>query len=108
MNNILRSALVNSSITTIYIIAISIFIYWGGNNQIGKLDNNFFLIPIAFLMLFVFSAAITSYFVFGRSLLIYLDGRKKEAISIISYTLCILFIYTLIALIVLIVNSKFF
>jgi hypothetical protein len=105
MNNIVKTALTNSSITALYIVAVSFFLYWGGSNKIGKLDNNFFLIPIAFLMLFVFSAAFTSYFVFGKSALMYLDGKKKEAISIITYTLGFLFIYTLIALSILILSS---
>ncbi len=46
--------------------------------------------PIIMLMLFVLSAAITSSLVFGRPLLWYLDGKKKEAVLLLCYTLLVL------------------
>lgn len=104
MNKVVKDALINSSVTALYIVAVASFMYWGGSHKIGQ--NNSFLVPISFLMLFVFSAAFTSFFVFGRSALMYIDGKKKEALSIITYTLLFLFIYTVIALVLLITFSS--
>lgn len=46
------------------------------------------------LLLFVFSAALTSMLIFGRPVLWYLDGKKKEAISLLTHTLVIFLIIT--------------
>jgi len=108
MSKEIKSALINSSVTALYIVVISLLLFWAGSNKIGQLKNNFFLIPITFLMLFVFSAAFTGYFIFGKSILMYLDGKKKEAVSVITYTLVFLFIYTLLALSILVINSGIF
>jgi len=43
--------------------------------------------PIAFLLLFVISAAITGTLVLGRPILAYLDGRKSDAIALFLATL---------------------
>src|SRR4051812_43713197 len=104
MNKVMRDALLNASATALYIIAIGTFMNWVSKNLSHKPDT--FLDPIVVLMLFVFSAAFTSYFVFGRGVLMYLDGKKKEAISLVTYTMIFLFCYTLLALVVLLVVSR--
>jgi hypothetical protein len=71
-----------------------------GNGFLGK--NNTILIPIAMLMLFVFSAAFTGILILGRPVMWYLDGKKKEAIYLLFYTLLVFFVVTLIAFLLLI------
>src|SRR4051794_36507884 len=44
------------------------------------------LAPILFLTLFVTSAAIVGALVLGRPIMMYLDGLKKEAVKMFSYT----------------------
>jgi len=46
-----------------------------------------FLQPVAFLLLFVTSAAITGFLVLGKSITLYLDNLKKEAIELFGYTI---------------------
>ena len=53
-------------------------------------------IPISMLMLFVFSAGFTGFLVFGRPIMWYLDGKKKEATSLLFYTLGILLLLTIV------------
>ena len=106
MNQVIKTALINSSATALYVVAVSLFLNWGGTQKIGQVKGNFFLVPISFLMLFVFSAAFTGYFVFGKSILMYIDGKKKEAISVVTYTLIFLFSYTVLAISILILNSQ--
>lgn len=53
------------------------------------------VIPVFMMLLLVISATITGLLVFGRPVLLYLDGRKKEALHFFFATLgwlvCILF-----------------
>jgi len=100
VSKIQKMALINSGITALYIVAIATFMNWVSKTMSHKPDN--FLDPIALLMLFVFSAAFTSFFMFGRPALMYLDGKKKEAISLVIYTFGFFFAYTVVALILLI------
>jgi len=56
--------------------------------------------PIIGLTLFVLSAAVTGALVLGRPILLYLDGKKAEAVRFFGYTLGWLFVF-LMALLVL-------
>ena len=82
--------------------AILVFLYVSGvawilshGKQIfGEVDNTFW-IPVAFLTTFVLSAAITGSLVLGRPILLYWDGKKKEALAFFAYTIAWLFIILL-------------
>ncbi len=62
--------------------------------------------PVAVLMLFVLSAAITASLVLGRPLLMFLDGKKKEALQFFGYTVGWLFVVTILVFVVLAVTAK--
>lgn len=100
MDKITKSALINSLATVAYIIAVALFMNWGSSIKIGRVNT--FLAPIALLLLFVTSAAICGYLVFGKPAQLYIDGKKKEALSLISQTLISLSVFTLTALILLV------
>ena len=85
--------------TIIYIILVGSLIF---SFQIFAPQKDIIIIPIAMLLLFVCSAAITGFLVFGKPVMLYIDGKKKEAISLLSYTIGILFLITLISFIFLI------
>jgi hypothetical protein len=95
-----KKAFINSFLTSLYIVAIGLFFYYGSLIKIGRVNT--FLAPITMLFLFVFSAAITSFLLVGKPMQMYIDGKKKEALSLITYTLGFFFIFTLIALLLLI------
>ncbi|PIR12782.1 hypothetical protein COV49_04245 [Candidatus Falkowbacteria bacterium CG11_big_fil_rev_8_21_14_0_20_39_10] len=42
--------------------------------------------PVLFLLLFVFSALVTSLLVLGRPIWLYLQGEKKDAVGLLFYT----------------------
>ena len=65
-----------------------------GEELFGKMDN--FWGPVAFLMLFVFSALITASLVLGRPIYFYLDGKREKAIKLFFYNIGWLFIITII------------
>lgn len=85
---IIKTALLNAFATALYIAILVSLIFYGPKffGWTDKADTPIF-IPIAMLCLFVFSAALTSSLVFGRPVLWYLDGKKKEALSLLAYTL---------------------
>ena len=100
MNKIIKNALIDTIGTTAYIILVVSFIF---SLQVLAPNEDIIIIPIAMLLLFVFSAALTGTLVFGKPVMWYLDGKKKEAISLISYTLGFLFIIIIIVFALLVI-----
>ena len=99
MNKVIKSALIDSFGTTAYIILVISFIF---SLRFLAPKEDTIIIPIAMLLLFVFSAALTGTLVFGKPILWYIDGKKKEAISLVGYTLGFLFIITILVFMILI------
>ena len=97
MKPIIKIALLNAALTTLYITAIATFLFYAPT-FFGPERSDTVLVPIVMLSLFVFSAAITGALIFGRPALWYIDGKKKEAVSLLAHTLGIFFIITLIAI----------
>ncbi len=93
MKNIKKTALVNAFVTALYIVVIASIMFYAPKFESS--DSPSVLIPISILMLFVFSAAFTGFFVFGRPALWYLDGNKKDALSLLFWTMTIFFIVML-------------
>ena len=87
---ILEYAFVNALLTASYIALLMSFLFYVPKHFFPE-EPNTVLVPIMMLMLFVFSAAVTSGLVLGRPLLWYLDGKKKEAVSLFISTLGFLF-----------------
>ena len=94
MNTIIKAAGVNAVLTALYVSAISSFLFY-----IPKIFDNTkpdtVLAPIIMLSLLVFSASLVGALIFGKPILWYLDGKKKEAVSLLFYTLGIFFVITL-------------
>ncbi|MFA5993183.1 MAG: hypothetical protein WC796_05750 [Candidatus Pacearchaeota archaeon] len=95
MNKIIKRAFIDAIGTAAYVILIVSFIF-SLKIFFPKIEDTVF-IPIAMLLLFVCSAAITGFLVFGKPAMLYIDGKKKEAISLLGYTFGILILITLIA-----------
>ena len=68
----------------------------------GKIfeDDPSFWGPVAFLLLFVFSALVCGLLVFGRPIYLWLDNAKKEAVKMLLFTVANLFVILLVALLV--------
>lgn len=104
MEKIRKTAVVNALATALYVIAVACFMYFASNMKLGR--NNTVLVPITLLLLFVFSAALTGFLLFGKPILMYLDGKKKEAMSLLSYTLMTFSLVTFIFLALLLVLTR--
>ena len=97
MNKIilLKQALINSLGTLVYCGLIA-YLMINGEELFGKANSIFGV--VAFLMLFVLSAAIVGSLVLGRPIIYYLDGKKKESIFLLIYTIVVLFLFTAVIL----------
>lgn len=104
MNKIKLTALINAVATALYIISVGFFFYYGTLVKIGRVNT--ILAPITMLMLFVFSAALTGFLIFGKPALMYIDGKKKEALALLSYTLTFFSIITLAAITLLVTFTR--
>ena len=96
MNKITKQALLNSAGTVLYVIAVALFMYYGTLIKIGR--SNSILVPIALLLLFVLSASVTGYLMLSKPAQMYLDGKKKEALSLLTKTITFFGIFTIVAL----------
>ncbi len=104
-NTILKPAALNASGTALYVIFVSFFLFYAPQ-FFGENKEDTVFIPIAMLLLFVLSAAITGFLVIGRPVLWYLDGKKKEAVSLFMTTVGFLFVITLVAFLVMAVFGR--
>ena len=104
MSKIDKLALRNAVFTAVYIVAVACFMNYGSQLKLGRVNT--VLAPIALLMLFVTSAAITGYLIFGKPAQIYIDGKKKEAISLMTHTLVYFSAITCVAIVLLLIFTR--
>jgi len=100
MDKTIKYALIDSLGTATYVAVIASLIFFLGQGFLGGKDT--VLAPISMLMLFVFSAALTGSLVFGRPILWYLDGKKREALALLFSTLSLLSAVTVLAFLLLV------
>jgi hypothetical protein len=81
---IIKNALINSVLAIAYIAIVASAIF-NGEKLFGS-DKSVF-VPIMMLCLLVFSVALMGVLVFGRPVMWYLDGAKKEAVKLLLCTL---------------------
>lgn len=86
-----------------YISFVS-FLMFNVEKVFGEKEDTF-LAPVAFLLLFTLSAAIVGMLVFGRPVMLYLDGKKKEAMNFAGTTVGFLFIEAIFVFIILALAS---
>lgn len=79
-----------------YITLVGLFM-WNGNNLFGKLNS--FLGPVLILMLFSTSALICGLIVFYKPYKLFLEGKKKEAVTVVISTALWLFAVVILYLI---------
>lgn len=94
--NIAKIAFLHASATIIYIVVLVSLIAFTGSivdEKMGGEDT--ILAPIVMLSLLVISATITGFAVFGRPVMWYIDGKKKEAVVLLGWTLGFLICLTL-------------
>jgi len=80
-------------------LGVVIYVFWvviimnQGETLFGKMNDLWG--PIAFLLLFILSAAIVGLLVFGRPVYMFLNGQKTESVKLTLYTVGFLFAETI-------------
>lgn len=95
-SSIFKFATLNALGTALYVACVAVFMSHTSEIFNG-VEEKTALIPFAMLLLLVLSASVTGSLVLGRPILWYLDGKKKEAVTLFVATIGCLFVLTLIA-----------
>lgn len=93
-NKLFKIAALHSFGVVVYVFLVSLVLN-NGERIFGAEDNEL-ISPVIFLLLFVFSALLTSGLILGKPILLYLDGQKKESVKLLLATGTGLFIFLLI------------
>lgn len=101
MKKIVWRSFLNALGTIAYVSVIATLMQ-NGEKIFGEMDTT--TGPIAFLTMFVLSAAVTSGLVLGKPILLYLNNQKTEAIKMFIFTLC----WLALAVIILLLSSVLF
>ncbi len=84
-----------------YIFCIALFFNYGVKKAFAGVPD--FFGPIIMLLLLVLSAAVMAILIFGRPVLLYLDNQKKEALTMLFYTigcLAVIFLITVVSVLI--------
>ncbi len=100
-NNVVHS-LGHAVLVAVYVSLVA-FVMSHANTWFGQKDTAW--TPVAVLMMFVLSAAVTGGLVLGRPVLMYMDGKKQEALQFFGFTVMWLFVLTIIVFVVLAVSK---
>lgn len=106
MSNIVKKAVYDSLVAVAYIALVALFMTYAGD-IFGGDDSKTVLIPIMMMTLLVLSAAITGSLVFGRSVMWYLDNKKREALVLLGYKLVTLFVFFIIFAVIIFITNTF-
>lgn len=80
----------------IYISLVALLLF-SVEKLFGSKPDPAVIAPIAFLLLFVISAAISGALILGKPLMLYLDGKKKDALQLFGFTLAWLVLFLIVA-----------
>lgn len=83
--SLLLKTLRNTVAAAVYIFGVSQLMA-NGEKLFGSADNHSFA-PFAILLLFSLSAAIVGGLIFGQSVYLFLDNKKKESVTAIFYSI---------------------
>jgi hypothetical protein len=90
-----KNPILNALSATLYISLVATGIFYAGTFE-PVLDRFTILAPIAFLSLFVFSAAAMGYIFLYQPFQMFLEGQKKEAANLFLQTLAAFAVTTLV------------
>lgn len=90
-SSIVKYAVLNAAGTAIYVALVATF-FSNAPRLFRAVTEKTALIPMAMLLLFVLSASITGGLILGRPVLWYLEGKKKEAVTLFIATLGCVFL----------------
>ncbi len=93
-NDLIRRAALHAGATAIYVTLVAVFMSYVEKFFGGKPDT--FAAPLAMLLLFVTSAAITGSLVLGKPTMLFFEKKPAEAVQMFAYTIAFLALFTFI------------
>ncbi|MCL4366689.1 hypothetical protein M1563_00775 [Patescibacteria group bacterium] len=90
-----KNPLINAFAATLYIVIIASVMTWGGRSA-GP--DHSILAPIAVVSLFTLSAAVMGYLFLYQPGMLFIEGKKKEAVDLFLKTVVIFAGVTILAL----------
>lgn len=91
----MKKPIIHAAAAMGYIILLFLLLFFG----ISEPDTpDTVMMPIIMISLFVFSAAIMGYLFLAEPLMLYLDGKKTEAVQFFMYTVGSFGLFTLLAI----------
>lgn len=103
-SNLIIRGLLHALGVAVYIASVA-FLMTNVERIFGDVEPGI-LGPMSFLMLFVLSAAIVGLLVFGKPVMLYLDGMKQEAIQLVIYTVGWLALLTICSVIIMLIRLR--
>lgn len=95
-----QSAIFATSSAAYIGVVAAIMTFTGNNNAMTQYP---FLGIATFLLLFVISASVMGILIFGKPLMLFLENKKKDSLSLLFTTVGFLAVYLMLAAIVLVV-----
>jgi hypothetical protein len=99
---LVKHALLASLLASAYIACV-VTLLTNAERLFGIKEN--VLAPIGVLLLFVVSAAVMGLVIFGKPVMLYLDGSKKEGVHLLLYTVGFLILIAFLLFIALVLVS---
>ena len=90
----MKNPVLNALAAAVYIAVVATVMYYGPK-LMGPEPKETVLIPIAFLSLFVLSAAVMSYVFLYQPVLLYLEGQKQQAAELFLKTIGVFAVLTI-------------
>lgn len=84
-NELSKQGSLNAVAAFVYILAV-VLVLSSLERLMGEREDGF-LAPVAFLSLFTLSAAVMASLFFGKPAMLYVDGKKKEALTMLCWTI---------------------
>jgi hypothetical protein len=91
-----KNPVINSLSASAYIVLVASVMFWGTKMNKGQ-DS--IIAPIAIISLFTLSAAVMGYLFCYQPLMLYIDGKKKQAVNLFLQTLVLFASITVLALV---------
>ena len=89
---------------TLVYTAIVAWLMFNGNSFFGQAKS--FWVPVAILLLFVFSALVAGLLMLGRPIYLYLNNAKTDAIKLLLYSVSWLFLIVVIVFLGLAITGR--
>lgn len=98
---ILKRSFIHAALAVLYIAFVATFM-----QNLPKIfgpgpDGDSMVVPLIFLLVFVVSAATMGLLVFGKPVMLYIDGKKREAVTMVLCTIGTLAFITVLLIVIL-------